>query len=426
MKITTQNFNTLILIIVLALLTSCAGKKTTEKMEYGPATRDLIELVNNNPDLKSMLQSSIEKASQINPDSNTDPVKNLDEYFQFVSYCEKAMPWALLKRNQYPEIFDHIFQSIGCFYFIIDQPLDELKGKGLFHNSLQYADPFSTWLVTFSRDWGKYLDTKESWNSAYYEMALKDTAFGLQNGWYEDSSHWKTFNDFFARKLRSPDQRPIASPGDNSVVVSFADAEPQGVWAIDSNSNIVADEGVPVKSATLKSIPALIGNDSQYRDAFAGGTFTHSFLNVNDYHHYHFPLSGTVKEVRLIQGINPTGGKLWWDAENNRYAFDPSSLGWQTIETRGCVILDTHDFGLVALLPIGMVAVGSVNFADNVKPGAEVKKGDELGYFKFGGSDFIMIFQSKVKFTLDAPKSADGQSYKHLLMGERLGHLTKK
>jgi hypothetical protein len=46
-----------------------------------------------------------------------------------------------------------------------------------------------------------------------------------------------------------------------------------------------------------------------------------------------------------------------------------------------------------------------------------------LGYFAFGGSDFIMIFQDKVEFTLDAPKEEGGDSFEHLLVGERLGYL---
>ena len=96
------------------------------------------------------------------------------------------------------------------------------------------------------------------------------------------------------------------------------------------------------------------------------------------------------------------------------------------LETRGCVIVETDEYGLVALLPIGMAAVGSVNFMDNIKAGTKVKKGDMLGYFLFGGSDFIVLFQNKVQFTLDAPKAADNNSYRHLLMGERLGHLAKK
>ena len=114
------------------------------------------------------------------------------------------------------------------------------------------------------------------------------------------------------------------------------------------------------------------------------------------------------------------------DKENNRYAFNPSAkTGWQSIETRGCVILETEKYGLVALMPIGMAVVGSVNFEDNILPGTKIKKGDMLGHFAFGGSDFVMIFQDGVTFTLDAPKQDDGNSYKHLLMGERLGLLSK-
>ncbi|MEM6379360.1 MAG: phosphatidylserine decarboxylase [Bacteroidota bacterium] len=398
-----------------------------EEVEYGKATKELISLLDHNPELKSMLESSIEKAKAINPDRNTNPAQSLEEYYEFVSWAETTMPWAVIKKEEYPEIFDHIFQSFGAFYFLIDQPLPELEGKGLVHNSLQYYEPFAKWLITFNQSWGAFLDTEDSWNEAYYQMALNDSAFGLQNDWYENPSNWKTFNQFFARYLKSPDMRPISSPDDESVVASYADSQPMGVWKIDDDSNLIGKDGVPVKSATIKSISKLIGDDSEYRDAFANGTFTHSFLNVNDYHRYHFPLGGTIKEARIIEGINPTGGQLWWDTENNRYAFNPSAkTGWQSVETRGCIILETAEFGLVALMPIGMGVVGSVNFEEYVTPGTMVKKGDMLGHFAFGGSDFIMIFQDGVTFRLDAPMQEDGQSYKHLLMGERLGILLKE
>jgi phosphatidylserine decarboxylase len=417
----------LALLLAALVLTSCTSNDSDSAADYGPAATKLMALVEEDPNLKPMLISSIEKAREINPDRDTNPAQNLEEYFEFVSWAETSMPWALLRKSEYPEIFDNIFQSLIYFYFLIDQPLPELEGKGLVNDSLQYAEPFASWLITFSQSWGNFLDTEDSWNETYYEMALNDPAFGLQNGWYEDSGNWTTFNEFFARYLKSPAMRPVAAPEDGSVVASFADSQPQGAWAIDGNSNIVAADGVPVKSASLSSVVKLIGEDSQYKDAFANGTFTHSFLNVNDYHRYHFPLGGTIKEVRIIQGINPTGGSLWWDADNNRYAFDPSaSLGWQSVETRGCVIVETEKHGLVALLPIGMVAVGSVNFEDNLKLGMDVKKGDMLGNFAFGGSDFIMLFQDKVNFTLDAPKQPGGDSYQHLLMGERLGKLTAR
>lgn len=416
--------NLLLILLTIIFINSCEDAK--KDIAYGKATKELIALLNSDANLKSLLESSLQKAKEINPDRNTNPAQTLDEYYEFITWAETTMPWAIVKKEEYPEIFDNIFQGLCAFYFLIDQPLSELEGKGLVNNSLQYYEPFAKWLVTFSTSWGAYLDTEDSWNEENYQMALNDPNFGLQNNWYEDPSNWKTFNQFFARYLKTPNMRPIASPDLDSVVVSFADSEPQGVWAIDSTSNLIEKEGVPVKSATLKSISKLIGNDSQYKDAFANGTFTHSFLNVNDYHRYHFPLSGTIKEARIIQGINPTGGQLWWDQKNNRYAFNPTAkTGWQSVETRGCVILETDEYGLVALMPIGMGAVGSVNFEENITPGTTVKKGDMLGHFAFGGSDFIMIFQDGVSFTLDAPKQDDGNSYKHLLMGERLGFLSK-
>ncbi|MGA9239330.1 phosphatidylserine decarboxylase [Robiginitalea sp.] len=406
------------------IVSSC---NAPEKVEYGEATKELITLLDDDPELKAMLETSIAKAKAINPDRNTNPAQTLEEYYEFITWAETTMPWAIIEKEEYPEIFDNILQGFLAFYSLIDQPLPELEGEGLVNNSLQYYEPFAEWLTTFNKSWGSYLDTEASWNETYYQMALNDPNFGLQHGWYEDPSNWKTFNEFFARYLKSPQMRPIASADVDSVVVAFADSQPQGTWAIDGNSKLLEKEGVPVKSATLKSVSALIGDHSAYKDAFANGTLTHSFLNVNDYHRYHFPLSGTVKELKIVQGINPTGGEIWWDNENKRYAFNPASkTGWQSVETRGSLILETEEYGLVALLPIGMAVVGSVNFEDNLTPGTKVAKGDMLGHFAFGGSDFVMIFQEQVHFELEAPMEADGQTYKHMLMGERLGSLKKK
>ncbi len=416
-----------LVVVAITLITSCNNKGNSIKnSSYGEATKELIAMINTDTLLKTLLVSSIQKAKEINPDTVSNPAQSLETYFNFVSKVETSMPWTYIQNSRQTSTFNHIFQSLCSFYFVIDQPLLELEGKDLFHNSLQYYEPFARWLTTFNKSWQKHLDSEKSWSKEYYEIVANDPAFGIQNGWYADPSNWKTFNQFFARHLRSVSARPIASPNDNSVVTSYADAEPQGVWSIDSSSTIAVKDGVSVKSANIKNITKLLGEDSQYKNAFTNGTFTHSFLNVNDYHRYHFPMSGTIKEVRVIEGINPTGGIITWNSTENRYEFNPSSVNWQMLETRGCVILETEDYGLAALLPIGMAAVGSVNFEKNIKVGEQVKKGDMLGYFLFGGSDFIMIFQNKVTFAMDAPKNKKSNSYHHQLMGERLGHLTIK
>jgi len=325
--------------------------------------------------------------------------------------------------SEYPGLYDQIDQSLDYFYFITDQPLEELKDKGFYNNSLQYYEPYRSWMIKFTKQWGEYLSTPESWNDSYYQTAYNNTDFGLQNGWYEDPSNWHSFNDFFSRYLISPAARPIASPDDNSVLVAPADSVPQGVWQIDGDSAVVGD-GVKIKSLTFDSIPSLLGEGTNYGDAFAGGTLTHTFLNVQDYHRFHFPVSGTILEVRTIYQDDAVGGITYWDKEANRYMLNSEDYGWQAVETRGCVIMQTEDYGLVALMPVGMSQISAVMFEDNIKPGTVVKKGDMLGYFLFGGSDYVMIFQNGAGFEMTAPKNTDGNGYAHLLMGQSYGKLT--
>ena len=120
--------------------------------------------------------------------------------------------------------------------------------------------------------------------------------------------------------------------------------------------------------------------DSRYARSFANGTLTHTFLDINDYHRYHFPVSGTVKEVLLVPQYDAPGGVITWDAEAGRYKEYYSEIfGWQSIETRGIVIIETESGGLVAVIPVGMCQVSSVNFEEQVKEGAQVRKGDPLG-----------------------------------------------
>jgi phosphatidylserine decarboxylase len=177
------------------------------------------------------------------------------------------------------------------------------------------------------------------------------------------------------------------------VVVSPVDGVLQGVWVIDANSYVVDKNGVAIKSGTVKSVSDLIGPDSRYAYSFGGGTFMHLFLDVMDYHHYHFPLGGIIRDIKIIPGQEIPGACVAWDAVNRRYTFDFSAVGWQALETRGRVIVETKEFGLVALLPIGMSPVSSVTFEPALKEGVEVHKGDLMGHFRFGGSDFVLLFQ---------------------------------
>ena len=404
-------------IILLALMILPANAVFAEEDNHKPITRELINLVEKNPEIRNMLEASIAEAKKINPDLKTNPVQSLPDYYDFIDRASELIPQDVLENPPNLTLRDQTLQGFCYFYFLIDQPLPELKDKGLYKNAIQYYEPFSSWSRNFARTWGAFLDTEKSWNKEIYQEFYDGPSFGLQKGWYESPSNWNTFNRFFSRYLKSPDMRPIASPDDPAVVVSPADSVPQGVWAIDKNSNIRVDGGLKVKLATYYSIKDLLGKDSQYKDAFANGVLTHTFLNVNDYHRYHFAVSGTIKEKKLI--AQNVALEVAWSPEQGKYV-PIDSTGWQFSQTRGYVIVDTEEYGLVALIPMGMAQVSSVNFEDNVKVGTTHKKGGMLGNFLFGGSDFIMLFQEKAGFEITAPIE-DKTTYKHILVGEEYG-----
>src|SRR5262249_52974220 len=133
--------------LALALLL-CSGRATaySSPSHDGPATLELKRLVAANPKIKRLLIASIERARQVNPDRLTNPAQSLEQYYDFVSAAEHAMPGNLLKARADATLYQRMDQSLAYLYFIADQPLSELEGRGYFNNSLQYVEPYSSWL----------------------------------------------------------------------------------------------------------------------------------------------------------------------------------------------------------------------------------------------------------------------------------------
>lgn len=387
---------------------------------HSRARLDMEAYLEADPELMALVEKSIALAHQINPDPATNPIASVDDLYDYIDWLTTCMPWNVLTDAEYPTLYDTIDQSVDYFWFLVDQPLEELEGKGYYYPTLQYHEPISTWLRDYSDEWGAFLSTEESWNDFYWNRIKSDPTMNMQYGWYPEENVWTTFNGWFSRHLIDPSVRPIAA----SEVVSPADSKPQGVWSIDENGDLVQAEGVQIKSADFKSIAQLLGPDSAYGDAFCGGTLTHTFLDVNDYHRYHFPVSGTIVELNKVPGTNAAGGITVWDPVNRRYVLEDTIPGWQMIETRDCVVIDTDDYGLVAVLPIGMSQICSCNWEEGLMVGDRVEKGDPMGYFLFGGSDIVMVFQAGVGVELVCPKAGSGEGYEHILMGEPYARLT--
>ena len=86
--------------------------------------------------------------------------------------------------------------------------------------------------------------------------------------------------------------------------------------------------------------------------------------------------------------------------------------GYQFAQTRGLIVLQTA-IGLVAVLPIGMSQVSSVVITAEV--GVTLRKGEEISYFQFGGSDIILLFEASSNVSLSAQRTL------HYKMGTKIG-----
>ena len=162
---------TRVIIVALAILLAVSASiniwqgasrsLTSRDAQHQPATVELMTLAEHNPEFKSLLIKSINIAKAENPDRGTNPAQTLDEFYGFIEWATFALPWNILKDQSYPLLYEQIDQSLDYFYFAIDRPLPELEGKGLYRNSLQYYEPFRSWMISFTKSWGAYLDTTD-------------------------------------------------------------------------------------------------------------------------------------------------------------------------------------------------------------------------------------------------------------------------
>ncbi|EPS73610.1 phosphatidylserine decarboxylase [Genlisea aurea] len=136
------------------------------------------------------------------------------------------------------------------------------------------------------------------------------------------------------------------------------------------------------------SVKGLLGPDVS-SDDFIDGSIVIFRLAPQDYHRFHVPVSGTIEEFVDIPGCLYTVNPI---AVNSKYC------NVFTENKRTVCMISTKEFGKVAFVAIGATMVGSITFVK--KEGDHVKKGDELGYFSFGGSTVICIFE-KDKIEID-------------------------
>jgi phosphatidylserine decarboxylase len=368
--------------------------------------QDLRDLLDKEEGLADQLERSLVEArrwaeAELNADLFRALVwpENIGQYEDYLSDFIRWLPrqsnakaWQGLKPHE--RYAKEVNDRIAHFFFLVDQHVDD--------RAPQDSDAFRGWMTEFARRWGSFLDTPQSFSQetlqSFIDYAPEYRVYeSLVEGAPNEPSGWLTFNQFFGRRLNGG-LRPIAEPASNLVVTSPADCVFQHVYDIEADSDIPA---IAIKNThRYGNIKQLI-EGSQYSGSFARGTFVHYMLQPSSYHRYHLPVSGLVKECFRISGTVFMHVAL---EDHEFLASDSATSGFEFTQNRGVVTIDTSasdggDIGIVAVIPVGMAHVSSVVLT--AVEDTQMAKGEEFGYFQFGGSDIIVLFQEGVDPQID-------------------------
>ncbi|RAH86918.1 hypothetical protein BO86DRAFT_444721 [Aspergillus japonicus CBS 114.51] len=334
---------------------------TTTYHPVGPLVRDLRDYIHRHPDRTTAFHTAINTA--LYPHNGgahemaREGIRLLDD---FLCFADALLRWLLNK--------------IVVFYWVLDQPA--LRG---------WQTPFQPAAAAADLTWLSY--------------------------WLDIDA-----------------ARPVAAPDEGAVVVCAADAVVQGWSALTRAGEVLVPSAImatvncklvvwPI-DRLLQGVPR-----ARAREVFRGGSLVHACLGPADYHRQHAPVAGRIVQTRNIQdqvylriakkkegrGLRPDRG-LRRDAKEEvrrdrmpckdpRILDAPDNAGCQWCQTRGVIVIQTEEFGRVAVVLIGMAQISSVVMT--VHEGQWVRKGDEISYFQFGGSDVVMVFEDPVRFRED-------------------------
>ncbi|KAI0245970.1 phosphatidylserine decarboxylase-domain-containing protein [Lactifluus subvellereus] len=190
-------------------------------------------------------------------------------------------------------------------------------------------------------------------------------------------SSFTTFNQFFYRKLK-PDARPVEMADDPNRVVSGADCRLMAFETISEATRLW------IKGREF-TVTRLLGD--AYKDQaerYVGGALVIFRLAPQDYHRFHSPVDGTIGPMTYISGeyytVNPQAVRTTLDVYGEN--------------VRKIVPIDSPQFGRVMAVCVGAMMVGSIK--TTVSEGDFVRRGQEFGYFAFGGSTIVCLFEKNV------------------------------
>lgn len=214
-----------------------------------------------------------------------------------------------------------------------------------------------------------------------------------------EQKEYKSFNEFFIRKL-APNARNVDM--NSEAVIAPADSK---LTVYD-----ISEESVYRVKGCDYSIVQLLGGDEELAKEYYGGKCFIYRLTVDNYHRYCYPDNGREALNRFIPGILHT--------------VNPIALKYHDVYGKNCrelTLLESENFGRIAYIEVGAMMVGRINNHHK----SEFSRGEEKGYFSFGGSTIILLYKKDVLIPdEDITENSKTETETTVLFGERVG--TKK
>lgn len=218
---------------------------------------------------------------------------------------------------------------------------------------------------------------------------------GIDMTWFEPGPY-RSYNEFFSRKIR-PEMRPI-------------DMDPRHLISpCDSKLTVlpVSGESILRLKHTDYTLASLL-RDEALAGKYAGGLALIFRLTVDDYHRYCYVCDGNKDGNIRIPGVLHTVNPI----ANDYYPIYKEN-------SREYSILHSDVFGDILMMEVGALMVGRIV---NHHGEATVVRGQEKGYFQFGGSTVVLLLQpGKVRIDDDILENSRAHIETIVRMGEKIG-----
>ena len=384
----------------------------TEVSDYHLPVKELYNMVANDPLLNISTQSMfVETLSDNDADStSTSAVKTWKEFLDVLNFIMTTAPEFIVN------VEDDETQGLVGFPInaLLDWPMRTPSGYDTLANvafNRCFKDVLQYWSSFLSSEESRYVFAQGDdsgavrsvpWFSAPVKQQMVEVAlqpfddkpslsfeeiFEVPDADDEKYLGFRSWDAFFTRRFREG-QRPVGKAD----IVNVCESAP-----LQYKKGALLSADITLKGQPY-SLEDMLNNDP-LAVKFAGGTVYQAFLSALTYHCWHSPVNGTIVKTSVVDGtfyLQSPSEKVY---SKNLHPSAPN--GFQpfitSVATRGIIFIraDNPAIGLIAIVLVGMGEVSSCEIT--VAEGQQVKKGDELGMFHFGGSTHCLVFEKGVE-----------------------------